>query len=432
LIHKSIAFYEQGLQRLDVWVPHSRIGLIYGLIRESFIQCLHSLLPALKHRKTPNNRLDLSIRLLSRSFASNAFQNTFNTIWAHLAGMNRAEKLPPSPNLAFSYAIHGMTMSMLGWQERGTRFGTRSLAIAREFDNLWALGNSSNYGGIGLYVSARYEEGLARLSDAIIAFEKAGDMWEVHLAHFHKGCCQFGLGNLAEAVSEARWVFASSARLGDSRTLCSSYLWARASRGNIPFEELRSCYPCRPDDVMSTVHGIMAEGHWHTFHGRTEDAVQAFERAGALVRKTSSINSHMIVVMPELAGALRRHADAVESKDAKLCAQLRKRAYRLAKWATRLTWFFPAAYPLALRERALILAVYGKTNKALKFADKSCTVAESQKAKYEHAQSLLVRGKLAQQLGLPEAEEQIRTAEAALDAIERTVRAEASRPQSIP
>jgi hypothetical protein len=82
---------------------------------------------------------------------------------------------------------------------------------------------------------------------------------------------------------------------------------------------------------------------------------------------------------------------------------------------------FPAAYPLSLRERSLILAVYGKTWKALKYADKSCAVAERQKAKYEHAQSLLVRGKIAHQLGLPEAEEQIHTAEAALDEIERTI-----------
>jgi hypothetical protein len=106
----------------------------------------------------------------------------------------------------------------------------------------------------------------------------------------------------------------------------------------------------------------------------------------------------------------------------KECARLRKRAYRLAKWATRLTWLFPAAYPLALRERALILAANGKTEKALKYADKSCAVAEKQKAKYEHDQSLLVRGKLAKELGLPEADDQIRIAEAALGTIESQVR----------
>lgn len=82
----------------------------------------------------------------------------------------------------------------------------------------------------------------------------------------------------------------------------------------------------------------------------------------------------------------------------------------------------PAAYPLAPCERSLIVAAHGQTRKALKYADKSCAVAEAQKAKDEHAQSLLVRGQITRPLGLPEAEEQIRTAKAALDAIERPIR----------
>jgi tetratricopeptide (TPR) repeat protein len=426
-IDTSIAFYEQGLRRLGHWVPRTRFGLGYGILREALIQCWHSLWPKRLHRKPPSIQLDLTIRLLCRVFQPFAFQNTFKMLWAHLAGINRAELLPTSPRLALGYSIHGMMMAMLGWQSRGARYSQRSVTIARESNDIWAQGTSCNYTGIGLYASARYEEGIARLSEAISSFEKAGDVWEVHLAHFHKGCCHFGFGNLAEAVAEARWTFASSARLGDSRTMCSSWLWARATRGNIPYEELKSCLPCRPDDVMSTVHGVLAEGYWHTFHGRTAEALQAYERAAEMVRKGSCVNSHTILVMPVLAMGLRLHADAVEPKDAQQSEQLRRRAYRLAKWATRLTWLFPAAYPLALRERSLILAAYGKTKKALKFADKSCAVAEAQKAKYEHAQSLRVRGRLAKQLGLPEADEQIRTAEAALDEIERSVRAEANR-----
>jgi eukaryotic-like serine/threonine-protein kinase len=396
-------------------------------MRESVFQCVHSLAPGRLRRKPPSSPLNLTIRLFNRVVAPYAFQNIPKMLWAHLSGMNRAELLPNSPSLAFSYSMHGLIVSMLGWHSRGSRYGDRALGIAREFDDLWGYGSSCNYTGIGLHASARYDESLARLNEAIDAFAKAGDLWELHLAHFHKGCCHFGLGNLTEAVAEARWTFASSARLGDSRTLCSSYLWARATRGDIPFAELQSCYPCRPDDVMSTVHGIMAEGHWHTHHGRTAEALQAFERAGQMVRKNLCVNSHMIVVMPELAGALRRHAEALQATDARQAEQLRRRAYRLAKWAVRITRLFPAVYPLSLRELSLILAARGNPKKALKVADKSCVVAEGQKAKYEHAQSLLVRGKLARQLGLPEADEQIRTAEAAIDATEQPVRAQTNR-----
>jgi tetratricopeptide (TPR) repeat protein len=343
--------------------------------------------------------------------------------------MNRAERLPVSLDLGMSYGVHACLASMIGLSKRGARYGDRSMTLARQFDDLLALGYSNNYQGIGHYASARYEAGVAHLKDAIEAFQKAGEQFEIHLAHFHKGCCHFGLGNLAEALAEARWTFASSARVGDSRTLCSSYLWARVTGGDIPFEELKSCFPSRPDDVMSTVHGIMAEGHWHTFHRRTEEAINAFERAGDLVQKSSCVNAHTILSLPNLAGALREHALALKSSDRQLAGRLLRRANRLARWATRITRFFPAAYPVALRERSLVLAACGETRKALKYADKSCTVANAQNAKYEHAKSLRLRGKIARELGLLEADEQVRTAEAAIEASERPLR-EATGPIS--
>ena len=71
-------------------------------------------------------------------------------------------------------------------------------------------GNSCSYTGIGDYAGGRFESGLAQLTQGIHLFESAGDIWEVHLAHFHKGCCQFGLGNLADAIDEAKWVFDSN------------------------------------------------------------------------------------------------------------------------------------------------------------------------------------------------------------------------------
>jgi tetratricopeptide (TPR) repeat protein len=422
LVDQSMEIYESGLQRLGVWVPQSQLGLAIGVVHQSVIQCGHSLFPFLLHRKTPDRRQELVIQFFRRLTHPYVFSHTPKLLWSQLSEMNRAEQLPPTVDLGMSYALHCCLISMLGWSARGGRYGDRSMTLARQFDDLLAQAYSRNYHGIGHYASARYDTGLAYLSEAIEAFEKTGDLYELHLAHFHRGCCQFGLGDLAEAIAEARWTFASSARLGDSRTFCSSYLWARATRGNLPFEELKSCYPNRPDDVMSTVHGLMAEGHWHTHHGRTAEALQAFERAGAMVRTSFCVNSHTILALPNLAGALRRHADALETQDSQQSDQLLRRADGLAAWATRITSLFPAAYPVALRERSLILAARRQARKALRFADKSCAVAERQKARYEYAQSLLVRGQIARQLGLPEALEQIRKAEAALDEIERPVR----------
>jgi len=55
--------------------------------------------------------------------------------------------------------------------------------------------------------------------------------------------------------------------------------------------------------------------------------------------------SGQALVMPMLAMGLRLHADAVQDQDARQAARLRHRAWRVAKWATRLTRLFAAAYP---------------------------------------------------------------------------------------
>jgi len=419
---RSIVLFERGLGRLGRRVPRTTFGMSSVILREVVIQCWHTLFPWQLYKNSPNSRLNNHILLFLRLCRPYSFQNVLKAIWSHLASMNRAELLPPSPHLAHIYSYHACIMSMLGWHSRGAVYGDRGVSFATQFEDAWIHGQTTTYRGVGCYASARYAEGVASLSSAVDNFEKAGDLWELNLAQFHRGCCYFGLGNLAAAIAQARWVFAASVRLGDSRSMCSSWLWARAMRGNIPFEEMKVCIPCRPDDIMSTVHGTLAEGYWHSFHGRTGEALKVFEQAATIVRQSQCLNSHTILVMPMLAMSLRLHADAIKAKDPQQAEHLLKRANRTAKWATRLTSLFPAAYPVALRERALVLAACGEKHKALKFAERSCVAAGLQKAKYEHSQSLLVRGKLAKELGLPEADEQIRTAEAAIEEIERPIR----------
>ncbi len=420
-ISKSIVLTELALTRLGTWVPSSRVGLCIGIFKELLIHCGHTLFPKRLHRNPSNERLDLTIRVLNESTRAYFFQSSFRLAWNHFAGMNRAELRPASTRLAISYSIHSAVLSMLGWHSRSGRFGARALKIVTDFDDLMGLGWCCTFIGIGLYAAARYEDGHASTTEAIEAYTKTGEKYMSTMAQFHRACCRFGLGNLAEAVIDARETFTNAARVDDSRTFCSSYVWARATRGNIPFEQLQSCYPCRPDDVMSSVHGIMAEGHWHRFHGRTADSLKQFEQAVSIIWKSQCINSHMILAWPELATALRLHADTLETKDRTQCSQLRRRAFRIAKWSARIMRLFPAAYPLALRELSLNLLMKGKLAKALKVVDKSCSVAEKQKAKFEHAQSLLVRGRIAQKLGRPEGDEQVRTAEADMHKMESAI-----------
>jgi hypothetical protein len=147
-----------------------------------------------------------------------------------------------------------------------------------------------------------------------------------------------------------------------------------------------------------------------------------------MVRTNFTINHVTVATLPFLVTALRRHADAIEQQDARQSQRLRGQAFRLAKWAVRVTYFFPPHYPHSLRELAYSYAARGRLKKALHLADKSCAVAEGQKARFEYAESLLLRGRLARDLGLPGAEEQIQRAEAELAARDQLAQAATQQP----
>ena len=259
---------------------------------------------------------------------------------------------------------------------------------------------------------------------------KTGDLWESNLAHFHKGCCHYGLGDLDGAISEARTTFETSIRIGeDSRAHRAIYLWAKATRGNLPLDQLRTCLRPLPEDICATDHLVMAEGYWHRFHGRTEEALAAFQRVQPGQGSPDDQLPHgRGAAAPRDRLAAPRRRDPPQRSETRSTAA--PRALKLARWAVRITRFFPAYYPYSLRELSVQLAARGQVKKALKYAEKSCSVAQGQKARYEDAESLLQRGMLASQLGLPEAASQIHTAEAALEAIEKPVRDSAGRGRS--
>src|SRR5262249_7634936 len=83
-IIQSIAHYEEGLRRLGNWVPRSVYGVAYGILRESGIQCVHSLIPWWLHRGVSTSRRELTVRFFYRLSVNYIFQNTPKMLWSHL------------------------------------------------------------------------------------------------------------------------------------------------------------------------------------------------------------------------------------------------------------------------------------------------------------------------------------------------------------
>lgn len=397
---------EKSLRSLGFWIPRTRFGLMLGLGKGVAVQAGHTLFPRRLHRKIPNPRAALAARMYSRLNHVDTFQNTFRWMWSTVTGLNLAERYPSSYELGFAYGIHGMLLTMLGWfGNRGKRYAEKGIKIATEMADYRLLAQCKTYEAISKLATGQYDAGLQACNESIEGNRKVGEVWEGNLARFHLACCHFQLGELDLAINEAQQTFESSANTNDSRTMCSSWIWARATGGDIPFDKLRACIPIRPDDVMSTVHALLAESHWYGFHGEFEKALKLCERATALVRNSGCVNSHTILVLPMLAKACRERAIDLATSDIKSSRNLLKRAGRLAKWATRITWLIPVAYPVSLRERSLCAFAVGKMKPALRFAELSCKVAHQQNARYEFAQSNLLRAKLKNELGISGEEE---------------------------
>jgi two-component system sensor kinase len=356
-------------------------------------------------------------------------RNSFKSLWASYAGMNHAERLPPSPALSLTYASYGFLLSSFGRFSRASNYLDRSIQLRRELNDLWGIAQGLFAQGVALYAAARFEESFAKLNESLDLYGKTGGRWETNANRLHCDLCNIKLGNSAAAIESSRAIFARDVRLGDDN---SGYYglsgWSIASRGNLPFEELKTYFRPLPENVIATSMLLMGEGYWHWFHSRTESALQAFDSAYQYARKSFAINHMTVATLPCLVTALRRHSEALDGEDDKQARRIRRRALRLAKWATRLTRFFPAHYSHSLRELSFAYVAKGRLKKALRLAEKSCAVAEGQKAKYEYAESLLLRGQLTQQLGLPGAEDEIRTAEVALAERDRLIQAATRNP----
>lgn len=422
LIAESQAHLIDGLKQLGVHVPDSRIGLLWSMFKESTIQIIHNLMPWRLHKRSLDANAELANHLLCRLEYVYYCSNTMYLLWASLVGLNQAERLPRSRALAFNYMCHANDMAVLGWHSRATHYYHAAIDLSKELNDEYGAAQSLNHFSLGCLGAARYEDTIEKATPGIVAFSKLGDLLEYHLAQFNCAAAHYGLGEHDRAIEIARLVFESSVRHGDN--CCGPLalsLWARASHGHFPYDELVNCVSLFPGNHLAALNTRTAEGHWHLRAGRIPEALVAFDVAWEISRRNTYIVVYDSWVLNDLVMALRLNAETTEVRDPEAAQPIHKRWQKCAKWANRLSWFLPPERPRALRELSLVYEYNGRIKKAWKLAAKSCRIAEGQKAKYEHAQSLLVQGRLAKKLSKCEADDQIRTAEAEIARIEATV-----------
>ena len=147
---------------------------------------------------------------------------------------------------------------------------------------------------------------------------------------------------------------------------------------------------------------------------RAEEAAAIFEKAHQVADKAGVKMPDVFPTLPWLASALRRQAEKTSNWTPQRRAELLKRAGKVAKKALKVARTFQNDLPHALRESGLIAAMQGSIHQARKHLDESLAVAERQGARFEHAQTLLARGRVGVEAGWPEAQQDLADARQAL------------------
>ncbi len=400
---KAVEYFEASLKRLGQPVCTNFIQLWWNLSVEVLRQFRNSLLPAVRGRAgiEPGEADQMSLALYSR--VAHAYWYTrdkYYTLWAHLRGMNGAERYQPTRFLAQSYSEHAPVMTLLRWQSRGIKYAKRSLEIRESLGDLWGQGQSRNFLSILLYSFSRFEYCIEQARQAVDLLERTGDYWEVHIARYQLAASLYRIGELEQAVELARVNYRSAIDRGDHQATGNIVaVWSRASLGEIPLDVVQAEIDRNVYDPQRYCQVRIAKGVKEYYQNRFAEAVLLFEEAISVTEQAGVSNTYVSPSYPWLSSALRKRFETQTATTGGMRPEHQQTLLRAAKKAVSVGKRFTNELPHALREYAAACAIAGNTSKAQKYFQRSIDEAKRQQANFEQAQSILLRDEFAAELG---------------------------------
>ncbi|HUT10570.1 MAG TPA: response regulator [Thermoguttaceae bacterium] len=415
---RAIQDFQTALNLLGKTTPRRLPTILLLLGWETFVQLLHSCFPFLfvhRRKRLPSVATRLALRLLSGLAHGCYYCHGSLCMWAHLRGMNLAERYPPTPELAQAYGEHAPGMTLVPLFRRAIRYVEKSLAMRRSFGDLWGEGECLNYYGIVLYAASRFSEAIEKCREAIRLLERMGDYWQIHMARYQIAASLYHLGDLQGAVEEARLNHDSGVELGDFQASGIILdVWTRATGGSVPEEILQTELDRAHYDKQGVAQVLLAKGVWLLGRGEADAAVTVLEEAIAAAYRAGVRNAYTMPPLAWLATAHRIQAEKARDYTPLRRRAILRRAEKAARKAVRAARLCRNDLPQALREYALILAMSGRVRRARRLFHKSLAVARKMHARYQYAQTLLAAAQTGRESGWPEAEEQLAEGQALL------------------
>ncbi|HVA60429.1 MAG TPA: EAL domain-containing protein [Mycobacteriales bacterium] len=391
---------EAALARLGRPIPRHPVLTLVRLSWELAVQTVHSILPRLTvGRRCADGRDEdfLAMRLYSRlAYVYWFHSGKVPCAWAHLRGMNLAERYPPSAELGQAYSEHAPVMTMLPWYGRGVKYAERSLEIRRQLDDVWGQGQSLGFAGVVLYAASRYTEAMAACREAVRLLERTGDRWEVNTAGWHIAFCLYRTGELAEAADVAREVLGAAQAIGDQAAAgIALSVWARARGGRIDGRLIDEQLAGGSEDAHTTCELQLASGLRLLDQGDLDAAAAALEAAMTTAGRAGLRQEYVAPIYPWYATVQRRLAEAAPAHNPALRSARIRRAASASRRSRRWAFTYRNNAPHALREAGLVASLRGRRRRAERLLGRSLRTAEEQGAQFELALTRLALAELA-------------------------------------
>ncbi|MCA9601675.1 MAG: ATP-binding protein [Polyangiales bacterium] len=406
----AIEAIETGLATLGHWVPRSTFARLVGAVWEAWIQALHTLLPRVFVARRSEARAETgmrSVRLYSRlAYAYWFGRGRVACLWAHLRGMNLAERYPPSRELAQAYSEHAPVLSTIPWFARGIEYANRSFAIRAELRDVWGQAQALNFLGVVLYAASRFEECINVCERAVKLFERTGDQWEKHTALWHIAYCHYRRGRLRRAVEIAKQLHQSGTEIGDVHaSAIGATVWCKASQGDIEPGVLGvELERVSMHDIHSRAELLQAKAIFELRQGRTAAALESLELADHLVRARGFRQEYVAPVLAWRLTALRHRIEEISPFDGAARRKALGAARVVVRRALRLARTYRNNQAHVLREVGIFRALDGDHRAANQALAESVEVARELGMRQEEALSLFARGRLGKVLQWSSAE----------------------------
>ncbi|MEZ6069745.1 MAG: ATP-binding protein [Pirellulales bacterium] len=415
-MYDSAEEYQDALRLLGWYVPQRIWIAALLLTRDVAVQACHTLLPTIflhRVKRQPNERERLTLQLLSK-FAHSCWysRSKIYALWAHFRGLNIAERLQPSRELAQAYSEHAPAMTLLGAFGRSIRYAQKSLEMRKDLGDLWGQGQSLVFYAIVLYVTSRFNESIEKSRMAIRYLERMGDYWQVHMARYQVAASLYHLGDLAGAVDEAARNHQSGVELGDEQASGIILdVWIRAARGVLPEKILETELARKRSDVQGSTEVQLAFGIHLLESGQVGSAIEVLREAFASSARAGITNGYTIPALAWEATARRVLAEQASEYTPHRRKKLLRTAEKTARRAIRARWLCRNDLAQSLRDYGLVLSMRGKMRRARRVLQQSLSVAQTQKQRYQYALTLEAMGRVGFEAGWTGAHDQLSTAE---------------------